>query len=97
VSSALRETKTSRVVARISDRQKKLLEKAAAMEARSVASFLVAHGVERAEYVLREETVLRLNEEQSARFLEVISRKPRRAPATVQKAAKAYGDQVTEI
>jgi uncharacterized protein (DUF1778 family) len=97
MSSATAERKTDRLVARISRRQKGMLERAAALEERTLASFVVAHALERAESVLNEQNVLRLNQEHSFRFVEVISRKPRRPSAAVIKAAKAYRAKVVEM
>jgi uncharacterized protein (DUF1778 family) len=91
------EPKTDRLVARVSRRQKQLLEQAAAIEERTLAGFVIAHAIEQAESVVRKERVIRLNYEQSMRFIEAMSKKPRRPSAAIKAASKAYKEQVIEL
>jgi uncharacterized protein (DUF1778 family) len=91
------EPKTDRLVARVSRRQKDILARAAALEERTLAGFVIAHAMDRAESVLNQKNVIRLNQEQSIRFFEVISRKPRPLSAATIKAQKAYKAKVVEV
>jgi uncharacterized protein (DUF1778 family) len=95
--SALEETKVERLVARVSRTHKELLERAAAMEGRSVASFVVTHAVDSAERVLREQETIRLNLEQSRKFADALLRSPRPATAAMKKANRAHRARVVEV
>jgi uncharacterized protein (DUF1778 family) len=95
--SAVEETKEERLVARVSRTHKQLLEKAAAMEGRSVASFVVTHAVDSAERVLREQDTIRLNLDQSRKFAEAMLRAPRPATAAMKKANRAHRARVVEL
>ena len=90
------ETKDERLVARLSRTHKRLLEKAAAMEGRSVASFVVTHAIESAEKVVRQEQVIRLNLEQSRRFAEALLRPARPISPAQRRANRAYKARVIE-
>jgi uncharacterized protein (DUF1778 family) len=95
--SAVEDRKSDRLVARVSPYQKQLLEQAAALEERTLAGFVVAHAVERAEKVVRERNVFRLNHEQAVRFVEIMSRKPRPLTAASRRAMKAYRAKAIEM
>jgi uncharacterized protein (DUF1778 family) len=91
------ERKAERLVARVSATHKRLLEKAAAMEGRSVASFVVAYAVENAEKVVRQEQVIRLSLEQSQRFAEALLKPASHSlPQAVRRAKRSHKTRVIE-
>jgi uncharacterized protein (DUF1778 family) len=65
MSTAAKQTRSERLVARISPRDKETIERAAEMEGRSLAAFTVEHLVAKARQVIKERTVIRLSEEES--------------------------------
>src|SRR5437667_12591936 len=71
------ERKAQRLVARVSKTHKKLFEQAAAIEGRSVATFVVAHALKAAEELLRERKIIQLNAEQSRLFVRALLAPPR--------------------
>jgi len=96
VSSVTIERKAQRLVARVSRTHKKLFEQAAAIEGRSVATFVVAHAVKAAEELLREQKVIQLNAEQSRRFVRVLLAPPRPPTRRLKQALSFYRKTVTE-
>jgi uncharacterized protein (DUF1778 family) len=66
--SLAKEVKSERLVARISKSHKRFFERAAAIEGRSVATFVVAHALAAAEELLRKQELIRLNTEAVAPF-----------------------------
>jgi uncharacterized protein (DUF1778 family) len=93
----IEETKAGRLVARVSRTHKELLERAAAIEGQSVASFIVTHAVDSAERVVREQETIRLNLEQSRRFADALLRSPRAATVAMKRANRAHRLRVTEL
>ena len=96
VSSVTIERKAQRLVARVSRTHKKLFEQAAAIEGRSVATFVVAHAVKAAEELLREQKVIQLNAEQSRRFVRALLAAPRPPTRRLKEAFALYRKTVTE-
>lgn len=94
VSIITKERKSQRLVARVSETHKKLFERAAEMEGRSVATFVIAHAVEAAEQLIREHDIIRLNAEQSRRFVEALLAPPRPIPDALRRAQKEYQKRV---
>jgi uncharacterized protein (DUF1778 family) len=88
------ERKSQRLVARVSKTHKKLFERAAAMEGRSVATFVIAHALEAANQLISEQQIMRLNAEQSRCFVEVLLAAPRRIPEALRRAHKEYEKRV---
>ena len=93
---ASKETRTERLVARISPRDKETIERAAEMEGRSLAAFTVEHLLAKAREVIEERTVIRLNEEESRRFVEVLSAPPRKPTKEMLDALKLHRETVIE-
>lgn len=88
------ERKTDRLVARISPGEKALIEKAAALEGRKVARFVVQHALTHAREVVREAESIRLDEEASKRFVDILLAPPRKPDAAFKKAYSAYRNAV---
>ncbi len=87
---ATRVTKSERLVARISAHDKELIERAADMEGRSLASFTVEHLLAKAREIIEERTVIRLNDEESRRFVEILNSPPRKPTKAMLKALEEY-------
>jgi uncharacterized protein (DUF1778 family) len=63
------DAKPGRFQARISERQRELFQRAAAIEGRSVTDFVLAHAQEAAQHAIERESVLVLNKQDSEAFL----------------------------
>ena len=88
------ERKTDRLVARLSPSEKAMIEKAAHLEGRKVARFVVQHALTRAREVVRQAEALRLDTEQSQRFVEALLAPPRKPDAAFRNAYRAYRKSV---
>lgn len=86
--------KAERLVARVSGADKELLQRAAVLEGRSMATFVVAHARDAAQRIVSEHETIRLNAEQSRRFVEALLAPPRPAPEALQQATKDYKERV---
>ncbi len=94
VSIIVHERKSQRLVARVTKRHKRLFERAAALEGRSVATFVVAHALEAAGHLLGEQEIIRLNSEQSRRFAEALLAPAGPVPPALRRAHKEYAKRV---
>jgi uncharacterized protein (DUF1778 family) len=88
------ERKTSRLVARVSPRDKDLLERAAAFEGRTVAVFVVSHAVAKAERLIEQREVICLTAAESRRFVERLLAPPSKPPQTARRALAEYRRRV---
>ena len=88
------ERRSERLVARISPSDKALIEKAAEIEGRKVAPFAVTHLVQHARKIIQEAETIRLNEEESRNFVEMLLAPPRKPTPAFKKAYRAYRDTV---
>jgi uncharacterized protein (DUF1778 family) len=88
------ERKTQRLVARVSKTHKRLFERAAAIEGRSVATFVIAHALEAANQLIAAQQTIRLNAEQSHRFAEALLAEPGPVPKALRQAHTAYRKRV---
>ena len=93
---AAKSRKSDRLVARLTPEDKALLERAAGMEGRSVAAFVVSHVRAAAEKVVRENEVIRLTAGESRRFVAALLAPPRPATKRMQKALALHRETVTE-
>jgi len=96
VISLTKERKSQRLVARVSKTHKKLFQRAAALEGRTVATFVIAHALEAAEQLIGKRETIRLNAEQSRRFAEVLLAPPRAVPSALRKAHSEYRKRVVK-
>ena len=85
--------KNVRLEARITAKQKELIERAAGYEGRSVSDFVVATVQEAAKVVVQEHELLRLNGAQSRSFVETLLNPPEPTEA-LQQAAVEYRQDV---
>jgi uncharacterized protein (DUF1778 family) len=92
---AAREARNQRLVARITKRHKRLLERAAALEGQSVGGFMIAHACRAAEELVSKHEIIELNDAQSRRLVEAMFRSPREIPAALKKASDLYKKAVT--
>ncbi len=90
VSTVTNERKSERLVARVSRHDKALLERAADIEGRSLATFVVAHAVADAERLVNGHETTRLNAEESRRFVEALLAPPRPPTAALKRAMARY-------
>jgi len=86
---AVIDRKTGRLEARISQRQKSLIEKAAAYEGRSVSEFVIQSAQLAAEEVVRRHEVWELDAEQSRAFVAALL-KPRKPNKRLTDAARDH-------
>ena len=96
VSTLTKERKSQRLVARISRDHKRVLQRAAVLEGRSLATFVVAHAVANAERILSEHQAVQLNAADSRRFVEALLAPPRPATSALKRALSRYHAQVRE-
>ncbi len=84
--------RTARVEARVTDEQKSLLQRAAALVGRSVSDFIVSSAQEAALRTIHEYELVRLTADERKVFVSALLNPP--APgARLKKAAKAYRDK----
>jgi uncharacterized protein (DUF1778 family) len=91
-----KDRKTQRLVARVSAPDKLLFQKAASVEGRSLATFVIVHAREAAERTISHRQFIRLNERESRRFVETVLALPRKPAPSLKQAIKRYRRQVTE-
>lgn len=88
------EQRTERFVARVTQADKRIFQKAAALEGRSMATFVVAHAREAAEKIIARRQVIHLDAEDSRRFVEALLAPPRPATTRMKRAMKLYRETV---
>ena len=96
VQSTLKEPKRQRFVARVTAADKELFQKAAAIEGRSMAKFIIMHVREVARQVIHQSHQIQLEAGQSRRFVEALLAPPREPAAALKKAMIRHRRQVTE-
>jgi len=88
VQTITKEPKSRRFVARVTAADKQLFRKAATLEGRSMAKFVVIHAREAARQIIGQSEEIQLNAEQSRRFVETLLAPSRPVPPSLAKAAK---------
>ncbi len=88
--------RSSRLVARISEEDKALLEQAAGLEGCSVANFVVSRVREAANEVVKRHETIKLNQAESRRFVAALLEKPKATNARMKRALKLHRESVTE-
>ena len=86
--------KAERFVARVTRNDKRIFQQAAALEGRSMATFVIAHAREAAEEVIARRKVIRLSAQDSRRFVEALLAPPRPPTARLKRAMKLYRETV---
>jgi len=82
--------KSERLEARITVAQKRLLQRAAELEGRSLTDFLVASAQEAAKRTIQEHETMKLNEEDREIFISAVLNPPQPSAKLVE-AARRYG------
>ncbi len=93
---ATKENKTERLVARVTLRDKAVMEQAAELEGRSLAAFVVTHLREHSREVIEKHAAIRLNEEESLGFVKALNARPQKPTPAMKSALKAYSETVIE-
>ena len=88
--------RSDRLVARITPDDKSLLNRAAALEGASLASFVVTHVIEAAQEVIRRHNSIQLSETESKRFVQALMHPPKKPTKRFTKALKLHQETVTE-
>jgi uncharacterized protein (DUF1778 family) len=96
VQTTVKEQKNRRFVARVTEADKQLFQKAAAIEGRSMAKFIITHVREVALQVVNQSHQIQLDADQSRRFVEALLAPPRQPAAALKQAMIRYRRQVTE-
>jgi uncharacterized protein (DUF1778 family) len=96
MSVATRERKSDRLVARVTPEDKALFERAAVLEGCSVGAFVVLKVRAAAEKVVQGRETIRLNHEESQRFIKALLAPPHPPTKRFKAAFKTYRDTVIE-
>jgi uncharacterized protein (DUF1778 family) len=75
---------------------KQLFQKAAAIEGRSMAKFVIVHVREVARQIVNQSNLIQLEADQSRRFVEALLAPPREPAAALKKAMVRHRRQATE-
>jgi uncharacterized protein (DUF1778 family) len=86
--------KDTRVVARVSSTDKRLIEKAAAVNGQTVAAFIVAKARTAAVEVLEADSIIRLTRAETQRLTKALFAPPREVGAGFKRALKLYRETV---
>src|ERR1035437_6736529 len=89
-----KEPKSQRFVARVTAADKQLFQKAASIEGRSMAKFVIVHIREVASQVVSQSNRIQLDADQSRRFVEALLAPPRPPTPALQEAMRAYRKMV---
>ncbi len=85
----LQQARTARLEARVTDEQKAILQRAAALTGRSLSDFVVASAQDAAMRAIHDHELIRLTAEERTEFVKAMLNPP--APSDrLKKAAKAY-------
>jgi uncharacterized protein (DUF1778 family) len=93
---ALRERKSNRLVARVTPEDKALFERAAVLEGCSVGAFVVLKVRAAAEKIVQGRETIRLNQEESRRFIKALLAPPHPPTKRFKAALKTYRKSVIE-
>jgi uncharacterized protein (DUF1778 family) len=94
VDAITKEQKAHRFVARVSAADKQLFQRAATIEGRSMATFVIAHAREVARRIINQSNLIELNADESARFVETLLAPPRQPTSAMTDSIRAYRDSV---
>jgi uncharacterized protein (DUF1778 family) len=88
------EQKSERFVARVTQDDKRVFQQAASLEGRSMATFVIAHARQAAEEIIARRQVIRLNAEDSRRFVETLLAPPRPPTPRMLESIRLYRKRV---
>jgi uncharacterized protein (DUF1778 family) len=89
-----KERREERLVARVSGADKQLLQRAASLEGRSVATFVITHAREVARRIVADYETIELDAVQSRRFVKALLSPTPAAPSRLKRAGAAYRQRV---
>lgn len=89
-----KELREKRLVARVSGADKQLFQRAASLEGRSVATFVIAHAREVARRILADYETIELDSVQSRRFVKALLDTAPSTPIRLKKATADYRKRV---
>src|SRR6266699_2765738 len=91
-----KERRGERLVARVSGSDKRLFQRAASLEGRSVATFVITHAREIARRIVAAQETVELDAVQSRRFVKALLNPTPSAPNRLKKAVAAYRERVAD-
>lgn len=94
VNAVMKEQKAQRFVARVSAADKQLFQRAATLEGRSMATFVIAHAREVARQIISQSNLIQLNADESVRFVEALLAPPRQPTPAMADSIRAYRESV---
>ena len=94
MSVAIKERRGERLVARVSGSDKQLFQRAASLEGRSVATFVITYAREMARRIVADQETIEMDAVQSRRFVTALLNPAPPAPARLKKAVAAYRQRV---
>ncbi len=89
-----KERREERLVARVSKSDKVLFQRAASLEGRSVATFVITHAREMARRIVGDQETIELDAVQSRRFVKALLNPTSSAPKRLKKGVAAYRQRV---
>ena len=89
--------KTERLAVSVCSDDKRRIERAAALSGQSLSSFVVGHARDAAERIVERHGRIRLNAEDSKRFVEGLLAPARKVPKAVKDAFEDYRQTVREV
>ncbi|TAK97232.1 MAG: DUF1778 domain-containing protein [Verrucomicrobia bacterium] len=89
-----KERRGERLVARVSGSDKLLLQRAASLEGRSVATFVITHAREMARRIVADQETIELDGVQSRRFVKALLNPTPSVPTRLKKGVVAYRQRV---
>jgi uncharacterized protein (DUF1778 family) len=89
-----KERRGERLVARVSGTDKLLFQRAAELEGRSVATFVITHAREMARRIVADQETIELDAIQSRRFVKALMNPAPATPGRLKKAVAAYRQRV---
>ncbi len=90
----VKEPKGQRFVARVTAADKLLFQRAATLEGRSMAAFVMIHAREVAQQIISRNDQIQLNADQSTRFVEALLAPPRPPKPALKDSLRAYRELV---
>jgi uncharacterized protein (DUF1778 family) len=94
VNALTKEQKAQRFVARVTAADKQLFQRAATIEGRSMATFVIAHAREAARLIIHRSNSIQLSADESVRFVEALLAPPRQPTPVMTDSIRAYRELV---
>jgi uncharacterized protein (DUF1778 family) len=94
MNAVMKEQKGQRFVARVTAADKQLFQRAATLEGRSMATFVIVHAREVARQIINQSNLIQLSADQSVRFVEALLAPPRPPTPAMTDSIRAYRELV---